>query len=375
MSAVPWWAIAGLGTAIAGVYVCVSGCARTKAPKPSLKATEPPSARAAPSEAVVQAPTKPKEDIPVLVAVLKGHTAGTVAVAWSPDGSILASTSSDRTLRLWLADEASLRARDAVVRRVNIQLDTPTQLAFNAQGTLLMGMESGTVRRLALLSERAADGSWTNTEAEFDLGHKEAPRAIVALSSGAVLSCGSGTVVRLHSATGSELASYDTHQVECYSFAASPDGTYIASASWSADVNVLELKGKPARFTPAFALPGHRRAVRAVAFGQGGHVATASADGTARLYRLRRPGEDPVLITSLPASTGSFQLASFSPNGSLLALGEAQIIVLISVDLGAEVRRWTAHDASVLSVAWSPDGSQLATAASGDRQLKVWKLT
>jgi WD40 repeat protein len=223
------------------------------------------------------------------VAVLKGHTGGVVSLAWSPDGQTLVSVSlSDRTLRLWAASSEALAARDRAVRQVSVKMDAPLQVQFLASGRLLMALESGRLRHLVLLSERAPDGSWTRTEAEYELGHRELLRAFVTTPVGTI-SCGNSTTLRLHSPTGVELASYDTHQVECYNVAASATGQYVAAAAWSADVNVLELdaaKGKAPRFVAAFALPGHRRAVRAIAFAGESKVVTASEDGAAQILLL-----------------------------------------------------------------------------------------
>jgi hypothetical protein len=82
-----------------------------------------------------------------------------------------------------------------------------------------------------------------------------------------------------------------------------------------------------------------------------------------------------VATTALPKSPP--QSVALSPDNRLLAVGEYECFRIHDPQTGKELRHVTkAHDRVIDALAWSPDGSQLATRSIGDTALwdtKTWK--
>jgi WD40 repeat protein/transcriptional regulator with XRE-family HTH domain len=116
-------------------------------------------------------------------------------------------------------------------------------------------------------------------------------------------------------------------------------------------------------------LRGHDDAVWSAVFSpDGSRIATASSDGTAKIWDAATGKE----LLSLKASTGSLWRAAFSPNGKLLATaGEDNTAHIWDARSGEEMLALAGHDDQVYQVEFSPDGSRLAT-ASIDGTAKVW---
>jgi WD40 repeat protein/beta-lactamase regulating signal transducer with metallopeptidase domain len=167
----------------------------------------------------------------------------------------------------------------------------------------------------------------------------------------------------------------------------SPDGTTLATAGgqyrkpgvvrlWDARTRVL--KGT---------LTGHKDWVSTIAFSpDGNHLASESPDGTVNLWDTHTR----MLEQTLPMESGPIRSVSFSPDGKTLAgVSSTSTSVEEGEKAVSEVRLWDVPSGAlrqlikepqvtVNSVAFSPDGTQLATACSrvenGKRSgyVKLW---
>ena len=73
---------------------------------------------------------------PLLLSTLKGHTDTVTSVAFAPDCHTLATSSADRTVRLWQC--ASLCEREPTYRRFNVELDHATASCFSPDSKYLL---------------------------------------------------------------------------------------------------------------------------------------------------------------------------------------------------------------------------------------------
>lgn len=90
---------------------------------------------------------------------------------------------------------------------------------------------------------------------------------------------------------------------------------------------------------------------------------------TAVLITAENAGQ---LSELLREGNGRFSSIAFSPNGKTLAArGSLGISLLEQGTL--ELMRYIEHTSSVISVAWSPDGSQIVS-VSDDGTIRVWAL-
>ncbi|MCX6047415.1 MAG: BTAD domain-containing putative transcriptional regulator [Chloroflexi bacterium] len=278
---------------------------------------------APPAEGVTQQvartawPTEPdpKPRIPAEVQVFANHTKEVSAVAFSPNGTLLASGGADHTICLWQAQRGTLQ--QVLVGHRN----WVRSLAFHPNGKLLLSSSSdwsvriwdiasgeqihilqtqkGSTWSVALSpnGETVAAGTTTHTiylwptytvdQAIALHGHNAWVTTVAFSPDGQTLASGSGdqTVRLWDSATGEARAVFNGHNGWVFSVVFSPDGRWVASGGADHQVQLWELT--TGRLLQTFS--GHTNAVRSVVFSPDGRLlVSGSLDETVRLWDVQR---------------------------------------------------------------------------------------
>jgi dipeptidyl aminopeptidase/acylaminoacyl peptidase len=255
------------------------------------------------------------EDIPQLRITFRGHQNWINSVAFSSDGRLVVTASSDGTARIWEATNGKQIAVFEPGHDVKSASFSPDRMYV--------------VMALTDNSARIWDAAAANEKSVLQ-GHSE----------------------RVNTAVFS------------------PDGTRVLTSSRDGTARLWSVEGADC----TNALQGHGAAVRSAEFSfDGRHVVTASEDKTARIWDVETGTE----ISILYGHTGQLNTAAFSRDNQLVVTGSGDLTTRIwEVETGKCLSTFGGQKrtgATVNIASFSPDGRRVLT-GSGDATSRVWDL-
>jgi len=284
--------------------------------------------------------------------VLEGHDDGLHSIAWSPAGNRIATCSRDLTVRVW-------DARRGVQLAVLSQEARPRAVAWSPDAcSLVVVLENG----VAWVWD--VDGRQPVTELR---GHEDWVRSAAwSPDGGRIATVSRDRTARVWDAAGGrELLVLRGHRDSVQRVAWSPGGRRLATASSDRTARIWD----PDRGVERLVMEGHEDVVRSVAWSpDGARLLTGSDDRTARVW-------DPVsgvCLIVLRGHESAVRMAAWSPAGPYVAtISEDRSGRVWEVDDRGEPLVLRGHLSTVQAVGWSPEGHRVAT-VSRDGTARVW---
>ncbi|MBD2347034.1 WD40 domain-containing protein [Anabaena subtropica] len=285
-----------------------------------------------------------------------GHIDWVRAIAFSPNSSTLCSGGTDQNVKLWDVNTGEcLQTFTGHPERVRT-------VAFSPQGEILAsGSDDRTVRLWSI-----SDSKCYKVLRE----HTDAVLSVVFSPKGKILASASSdkTVKLWNSRTGECVKTLQGHTSSVSSVVFNLDGQTLVSGSDDQTVKLWSiLDGKCLR-----TFKGHSDPVRSVAFAPNGNIlASGSDDRTVKLWNFHT-GE---CVKTLQGHTSFVWSVVFSPDGQTLVSGsDDQTVRFWDVNTGQSLRNLQGYNNGVWSVAFAPSG-QTILSSSNDQNLKLWDVT
>jgi WD40 repeat protein len=290
--------------------------------------------------------------------VLEGHTDQVRAVAWSPDGTRLASGSDDLTVTIW----DTQTGKPLRTEKANVDAGwTIWCVAWSPDGAKIASCSEATV-----FLWDAETGELQSTLA----GHSNMVVSLAWSPSGAQLASASNdkTVIVWNAETGERLHVLETDlNGSGNEVAWSPDGTQLACGVgggslilWDADT------GETLR-----QIRNPHAGIESIAWSPDGTKLAASVGDEIVVFDVETGDQ----LRALAGHKGTVHSVAWSPDGERLASGSSdQAVFLWDAQTGERLRALRGHTDAVWDVAWSPDGTRLAS-ASLDHTIALWKVT
>ncbi len=322
-------------------------------PQPTPKPTTAPEPAPKPTQQPVQSSVLPGTTL----VTYTGHTDLAFTVAWSPDGTRLASGSQDKTIQIWDAEGGNLNVYSGHTKSV-------TFVSWSPDG-----------KRVASASEDHTIRVWDIASGNVVFtcqGHTDVVHSVAWSPHGTRLASGSvDTTVRLWDATnGNPVAVYHDHATQVWDVAWSPDGTRVASASGDDKKDNTVKIWNIVTGATTLTYTGHASTAVYVSWSPDGtRIASGSTDKTVQVWDVTNGNTQ---LTYRGHSNIVFGVA-WSPDGTRIASGSVDSTVQVwDAKTASTQLTYRGHSSFVFGVAWSPDNMRIAS-ASQDKTVQIWE--
>jgi WD40 repeat protein/serine/threonine protein kinase len=291
-----------------------------------------------------------------LIQKLHGDVKHIRSLAFSPDGSKLASCYKDSKVRLWnLKNGDEVWTFEGNGQSVNA-------VAFSPDGqTVVSGCADGALNSLDVKSGK---------ELTPFKGHDYSINRLVFDQDGERLaSCSNDTTIKIWDVrTGREVQTFRGHASHLNDVAFSFIGRYIASAGWDETIRLWDAASRQEPWSHH-----HPEAVYSVAYSSDSKLLAAGGGDTIAVFDASTGQELWVERQSFVEFwPGTSNALRFDPDGRLLASGLADgSLVFRNARDGREVRTFKAHAGFITSLDFSLDGQSLATGGQ-DGMVALW---
>jgi len=263
-----------------------------------------------------------------LLLTYHGHSKEVCAIAWSPDGSHIASGGRDETAQVWNAST---------------------------------GMPILTYRSHCSTSHSSTVGVSTVAWAP-DGSH------IASAGNDETAQVWNGTVHIWNASTGRRILTYDGHFGSVRTVLWSPNGSHIASlGGWNSSVDVWDASTGRHILT----YHGHSSFVHQIAWSPDGTcLASGSDDKTVQIWHVSTG----IQVRTYNGHAESIAAVTWSPDGTQIASGSNDGAVHVwNTSTGSHVWHHDAYfDRPWPCLKWSPDGTHIASSGGWDSSVDVW---
>ena len=240
-----------------------------------------------------------------------GHADFIDSVCYSPDGKYIASSSEDKTIKIWEVETGR------ELRTLSGHSDEVYSVCYSPDG------------------KYTASSSWDSIK---------------------LWEVATGECIKTLSGNGG-----------AYSLCYSPDGRYVASGSWDKTIKLWDVAS--GECIKVFA--GHTDRINSVCYSPNGkYIVSGSKDKTIKLWEVAT-GE---CIKTLAGHTDRINSVCYSPDGKYIVSGsEDKTIKLWEAATGECIKTLSEHTSPVYAVAYSLDGKTVAS-GSLDYTIKLWEV-
>ncbi len=272
-------------------------------------------------------------------------------VAWSRDGKQIVSASEDGTIKRWNLNGKVIKTTQLASNSSNVQF-----YRFSPDGkTIAFTKDQKTVRMFNLQSER------TKTLRK----HGSVKNVTWSARRKTIASRYSDNKIVLWNSRGNPLKLLTADREKITSFSFSPDGKTIASAIQGGKIKLWNVNsGQVVKAIP------EDKDIKfySGSFSPDGKTIAFASNKNVKLWNIEE--EEPI---TLGAHEDSVLSIAWSPEGNTIASASADNTVKIWDTRGKLLQTLKGHDGRINSVKFSPDGKKIAT-ASEDNTVRLWSL-